>query len=136
MSFRYPDKPFHTIPPSVIGSLPGEWIAQLKVDGWRCVIEVTQAGPFIYTSRHNKPIPISAECSTAFEVEVRSLNVPVGTVFDGEWTARRPAIREEALWLFDVIARPNDLRGLPFATRLNELLYLMDGSPRIVPYWP
>jgi ATP-dependent DNA ligase len=98
--FRYPDKPIHQIARERLDDVPGDYFAQLKMDGWRCVVEVATNG-LVFTSRHNKPIPISRELSNEVAAMLRML--PVGTVLDGEWVARRPACRDEALWLFDMM---------------------------------
>lgn len=100
MIFRFPDKPATQLSRSGLADIGGGYLAQLKMDGWRCVVERTATG-LTFTSRHNKPIPIGGELAEAIGDALRGL--PVGTILDGEWLARRPAARDEALWLFDAM---------------------------------
>lgn len=104
MTFRFPDKPATQVHREAIvpGAFDG-YFATLKMNGWRTLITVTESGPFVYTSRENRPIPISPECRDRFESDLRALDVPPGTVFDAEWVCRRPGAREEAVWLFDIL---------------------------------
>ena len=37
--FRYPDKPSSQLARAGLADLPKLYIAELKLDGWRCVIE-------------------------------------------------------------------------------------------------
>ena len=100
--FRYPDKPVGEISRQGLAILQNRYLAQLKMDGWRCVIEYTPSG-VTFTSRHNRPIAVSDGLSNLFCRMLGSGNVPYGTILDAEWLARRPACRTEALWLFDVM---------------------------------
>jgi ATP-dependent DNA ligase len=98
--FRYPDKPSAQLDRVGLDDLPEIYLAQLKLDGWRCVVLRTATG-LTFTSRHNKPIPVS--CHVEGEIGDALAHLPVGTVLDGEWLARRPACRDESLWLFDIM---------------------------------
>jgi ATP-dependent DNA ligase len=98
--FRYPDKPVAQLARHGLCGLPETYIAELKLDGWRCVIERT-AGGLSFTSRHNKPIPLTAELEA--ELEEMLFHMPAGTILDAEWLARRPSCRSESLWLFDIM---------------------------------
>jgi ATP-dependent DNA ligase len=117
--FRYPDKPAREISRQGLAILQDRYLAQLKMDGWRCVIERTP-GFVTFTSRHGKPIPISRE--VAEPVTGRLLELPIGTILDAEWLARRPSCHTEALWLFDLMQYGRlSLWHLPTAERFAML---------------
>jgi ATP-dependent DNA ligase len=99
--WRFPDKPAIQIGRAGLAKLPGNYIAELKLDGWRCVVERAATG-WSFTSRHKQPIPISRDLAATIAATLD--NLPAGTILDGEWIGRRPSCREEALWLFDVLA--------------------------------
>lgn len=118
--FRYPDSPGSTIGRAALDELPSDYIAELKMDGWRCVIEKTAAHAYRFTTRHKKPCPVSAETRLAVRDALRSL--PVGSLVDAEWIARRPAAREEAIWFFDLLQWGGvELYSQPADYRLNAL---------------
>ena len=100
--FRYPDKPSSQLARAGLADLPKLYIAELKLDGWRCVIERTIAG-LTFTSRHNKPIPISDALADELLWVADLAKLPEGTLLDAEWLARRPAARHESLWIFDIM---------------------------------
>lgn len=97
--FRYPDKPA-SAPASIIQDLkPGEWLAQFKHDGWRCLIERTP-NACTFTSRTNTPIPISPDFARRVSEAFQAL--PAGCVIDSEWMGRRDG-QPEGLVLFDLL---------------------------------
>jgi hypothetical protein len=101
--------------------MPG-YFATLKMDGWRALIRVTEIGPFVYLSRENKPLPVTRPVAEPFEAVVRASGFPVGSLLDGEWVSRRPAAREEALWVFDLLEHgDSDFRTTPALERFFEL---------------
>ncbi len=97
---RYPDKPVRSTPAVFPSLVRGEWLGQLKYDGWRTLIERTAAG-CTYTSREGKPIPVSAAVRAAPDAALAHL--PERTILDGEWMARRAGVVDERFWLFDVM---------------------------------
>ena len=99
--FRYPDKPHAMIDRSALDALDERYLAQLKMDGWRCLIEIGPRSTAKFVSRHNKALPISWDLQRRLEMALRVTGVRV--LLDAEWIARRPACREEALWIFDVL---------------------------------
>ena len=119
MTWRYPDKPAAQIGRDALDDLPGNYVAELKMDGWRVVIEQT-AGGLTFTTRHKKPCPVSAGLRAKLTGELAGL--PVGSIVDGEWLARRPAAREESLWLFDIMRHGSiDLYASDTLARLDVL---------------
>lgn len=97
--FRFPDKPCRQIKFAALAALSGDYIAELKLDGWRCLVHKLPSG-LTFTSRHRRPIPISdslAECMSD-----RLVGLPVGTLVDGEWLGRRAGV-PEGLVLFDLL---------------------------------
>lgn len=130
---RWPDKPGITMPAQGLATVNqrGEYLAQPKVDGWRTVIEITPRMPHraSFTSRHNKPIPITDEMRLRFEEFVERVGVPVGTLFDSEWVARRPAHRDELLVIFDVMQIGDEpLWGVGFEERYRRLRELVPNT--------
>jgi ATP-dependent DNA ligase len=113
--WRFPDAPSSEISRAGLAALPPGYMAQLKMDGWRCVIEFTPEG-VTFTSRHRKPIPISNDLREKFtganwrtgwplpkHDSYLCTNIPPGTILDAEWCSRRPGNREESLTVFDVM---------------------------------
>lgn len=98
----FPDKPGITLPPMGLNAVKGDWLAQPKPDGWRCVV-IVGGDEVVYMSRHNKPLPVSDELRARWDKYLCAA-FPVDTWIDGEWMERRPAAREERLWLFDLIS--------------------------------
>jgi ATP-dependent DNA ligase len=129
--FRYPDKPVAQLGRDGFADLPEIYLAQLKMDGWRCVIERNERA-ITFTSRHKKPIPISAELREQLGLVLSTL--PVGTMLDAEWLARRPGYRSEALWVFDAMM-VSDMPMWTFTTeRRFALLHSLLPGEMIVPY--
>ena len=127
--FRYPDKPLGNMAAPGLADLPEVYIAQLKFDGWRCVIERTAAG-LSFTSRHNKPLPVSGDLARDW-AEILA-HAPIGMIIDGEWLARRPGWRSEALWVFDLMQHRQPLWGVSLRERL-ALLQSVVPLDRIAP---
>jgi hypothetical protein len=93
---RFPDKPFHIYTLAAIRE--GEYLAQKKLDGWNSLL-VKEAGKLIVLRRDMRQQACSKELLAALE----TLDLKDGDVLNGEWTCRRKANREEAMWLFDVM---------------------------------
>jgi len=94
--WRYPDKPKEIFSLSMVKS--GEYLCQTKQDGFRCLI-LKDNDQIFFMSRHRKPLPVSK----ILHAEVEKLQMTNGTVFDSEWTSRREANKEEAIYLFSVV---------------------------------
>lgn len=129
--FRYPDKPLTEIRREQLDELEGHgYMATLKMDGWRCLTR--EAGPnergeympLVYTSREEKPLPVSHTMRVMFEPWLRCQRLPAGgALFDAEWNSRRPGARCEHLWLFDLLELDGmDLRSQPAMARWCALL--------------
>jgi len=131
MTWRYPDAPGSTIGREALDDVPGGYIAELKLDGWRCQIEKTGAEAYRFTTRHKKPCPVSAETRLYVREALRGL--PVGSIVDSEWLARRPAARDEAIWFFDLLQWGGvELYSQPATERLDALRRYVTPE-RIVP---
>jgi ATP-dependent DNA ligase len=127
--FRYPDKPINELARAGLAGLAkGEYIAELKMDGWRTVIYF-DGDKLEFTSRQNRPIPVTPAVSAALMQTMIASHVPPGTVFDAEWLARRPACREEAIWVFDVTELGGQpLYSEPVEERFERLIYMLPES--------
>ena len=111
MIARYPDTPVQSSE-LVLPTLPeGQWIAQMKYDGWRCLVEVRPDRHLLFTTRHDKPCPVSDALRRELIGALGRL--PAGTVLDGEWMCRRAGVTHERLWLFDVLRLDRDDWQLP-----------------------
>lgn len=136
--FRFPDKPLTEIRRDQLDELEGHgYMATLKQDGWRCLVRFDDRGVISYTSRENKPLPVSATMRASFEPWLHSQTLPAGGgLFDGEWNSRRPGARCEHLWLFDLLEwNGRDIRNQPTMVRWNALLGAVprDTSRFVVP---
>ena len=137
--FRYPDKPTPSSAPVLATLRPNDWIAQYKYDGWRCLLYRGEAG-WAFTTRHHKPCPVSAALAAAIAGELAEL--PVGTLLDGEWMARRAGLAgnagDEDLKLFDVLCLYPDnwATGMGAFDRFNVLRSIVGPAAqhRIVPF--
>jgi len=118
ISVPFPDAPGSTMHRAgLTARIEAHYFATLKWDGWRCLTIRTPDG-VSFQSKTGKTLPVSPEC--AARVAPYLMPLPVGTILDGEWQGRRPAFRQEALWVFDAIAIPlddgpagaHDVRGL------------------------
>ena len=143
MTWRYPDSPSAEIHRDGLAKLPPAYMAQLKMDGWRCVIEFgdDSAAPLpphrnhvTFTSRHGKPIPISLALELRFLEAATNAKIMPGTILDAEWLSRRPAAREEALWVFDVMQLGDEPLWHRNTVDRFDILQKIVPSEWIVPY--
>jgi ATP-dependent DNA ligase len=124
--FRYPDKPAATIARAGLEQVEPGYIAELKYDGWRTVIERHGSG-LTFTSRHKRAIPISKALAAELADKLRHL--PAGTLLDAEWVCRRPSCREEAIYIFDIMQHGEEqLWGRTAIDRLRTLEILVPHS--------
>ena len=96
--WRAPDKPIR----ATLGNLPilerrGGYVAQPKIDGHRAAVEIDDHEIRVI-SRQDNPLPVSV----AVKEQVRSLNLPAGTMLDCEWAGRR-AKAAEGLWILGLL---------------------------------
>jgi len=98
MRFRFPDKPNEII--SLDGINQNDYLVQVKIDGWRCITYFDDSR-FDFYSRHKRRM----EINPGIIESLMELNLPEGTVLDGELLGRRPGQSgsEEILFLFDVL---------------------------------
>jgi len=117
--WRYPDKPTTAAPAFLQTLEPGRWIIQAKMDGWRCLIEKTEAG-LTFTSRHRQAIPVSDQVRE--QAAVALAETAPGTIVDAEWMGRRCGA-PESLVCFDVLHDGSAWLGaLPTMERFRRLL--------------
>lgn len=160
--WRYPDKPMPGTA-SILADLDDGWVAEPKVDGWRCLVHRTEAGVEAWT-RHRKRLgevlgrPRDLPASIQRQLEDLSL----GTVLDAEWTGPRTGMEKERLFVFDFLRLDSALVGpwvgqMPRDQRRDVLegvslewkapLHLLpEGEPlavwasvlegRLAPWWP
>lgn len=98
----FPDKPGLTLAPQGLNAIRGEWLAQPKPDGWRCLVLIGH-DDVRYISRAHKPLPVSQELREQWDAELIA-TFGADTLLDAEWLQRRPSARTERLWVFDLLA--------------------------------
>lgn len=121
MTFRFPDIPAREIHPSFIDQMKeGEWIAQIKWDGWRAVVE-KDCGHFIYRSRSGKPIVLPDKVRVPFEEHVKAA-FRGNVTLDCELTGKRREGDADGIFILDLLHyNLLDIRSLPFIERLATL---------------
>jgi ATP-dependent DNA ligase len=95
----FPDKPIRATELVFPHLVNGAWLAQLKMDGWRCMI-AWDGVSLTLTSRHQKPIPVSGTMILQLTDWIR--DKPPCTL-DAEWMGRRDG-QSEGLYLFDCLS--------------------------------
>lgn len=91
--YHQPDDP-NEVGPLVLYKLErdedekGEWIAQLKWDGWRTLL-YKQAGQWVRHSKHDDGPAAKTQIPAPLMSELVSLKFPDGTAFDTEWMGGR-----------------------------------------------
>jgi ATP-dependent DNA ligase len=141
LMLRYPDKPKGVIHRAGLHDLPG-FFAQVKADGFRCQIELRGAatdlgrGPIVtFTSRHNKPVPVSDDLRRQVEAFLYDVRAVDGTIIDAEWLGRRAGVQREQMLLFDLLqlGQEEQLWAVPAWARWHELLQLWRGDEPLMP---
>jgi ATP-dependent DNA ligase len=125
MLTRFPDSPIMSNPAALSQLRDGEWCCQLKMNGWRCVLELADHGP-TFTSRHNRPLPIAKPIEYAI-AELLYDCAPAGSIFDCEWMSSRREDQPESLIIFDVLR--HGLDWVTTAPLLDRFLLLHDLVP-------
>lgn len=94
--FRYPDKPVRC-PVSILQSMDdGQYIGTFKRDGWRVELEKTEVGEHVAFSRHDSRLDTLKDFDPKIMEEFKKLDLPAGTILDGEWERRRAGNKEGA----------------------------------------
>lgn len=104
-NFRFPDIPSREIHPSFLEQMKeGEWIATLKLDGWRCLVEAKD-GTFTYRSRVGKPIILPDKVRIPFEEFVTNFQktMPLDVIMDCELTGNRRSGDAQAIFILDLL---------------------------------
>lgn len=98
----------------------GCWVAEPKVDGWRCVI-IKGDGGLSFLSRQGKPLAVPASIETGvFD------SFPPDSVLDGEW------VRSEGLlYLFDIPVYKGELLKNLYQERRHMLKNVMPSMGRV-----
>lgn len=97
--FRHPDKP-QAAPDSMLSQLrDGDWLAQHKPDGYRCLILWDGRTP-TFRSRHNKPLAVTQGLADEVAASLRGIGSPA--LIDAEWMGRRDG-QPESVYLFDLL---------------------------------
>lgn len=112
---RYCDDCFRRQPTALAEceAQPGQWRAELKQDGYRLHLEFAAEGLTAWSRRWKKH-PVSKELLAMVE----RLSLPVGTILDGEWLARR-TVGTEVMILWDVMVLGGEWLGTKtYAERL------------------
>lgn len=114
--YIYPPRPKGTIHPGLLPNYDnGNWLAQLKFDGDRCVAVIDKK--VCLSNRHGKFHP--DRNLPVLKRELSDLNLPIGTYLDGELL--HPAV-DQTLVLFDVLQLGQEyLFGEEQARRLDLL---------------
>ena len=95
MKRKFVDKPIAVN--SLLTFQNGKWIAQKKLDGYRCIVEIN--GDIKFWSRNFSELKVSKE----IQDQIRSLNLD-NTMLDGEWLKQRTDYKgPELLHLFGVL---------------------------------
>ena len=102
----------------------GQYLAELKADGYRAHVEFTPDGPTVWSRRWKKH-PVSTAMLALLEKTYHF--VPKGTIFDGEWLKIRTS-GPETLMLWDVMF----WKGKWIGTRpLIERRKFLIGTPNV-----
>ena len=118
--FIYPPRPKLTIPPFLVSEYDaqGEWVAQLKFDGDRCVT-VVEDGNVHLANRHGKFHP-----SFKFPLlrrEISNLNLPAGThCLDGELLSNQTLVLYDILQYGEYLIGWNQIKRLALLAELCQ----------------
>ena len=102
MDFRYPDKPTHSTPEAIARLKADEYICQGKYDGWRCQIYRDNGWHVLTRMGESLVTHARAKCSPAIVEAVKKLEIPEGSVLDGEFVGPRGTHRP-CIYLFDCL---------------------------------
>lgn len=87
------------------------WVAQMKVDGMRVMVDVGRAKTTL-TSRHGKNVLLASDAAMAV-----TSGIPAMSLCDAEWEERF-----RLLWIFDVMRiAGQDIASQPLSERLMRL---------------
>lgn len=110
MDFRYPDKPTHSTPEAVARLKIAEYICQGKYDGWRCQIYKDQGWHVLTRMGESLVTHARAKFNPAILEAVKQLDIPEGTVLDGEFVGPRGTHRP-CIYLFDCLKWAGQWQG-------------------------
>lgn len=131
MDFRYPDKPSTSTPEAIALLQESEYICQGKYDGWRCQI-YKDNGWHILTRMNNSLLThAKAKCNANILETVKTLDIPEGTVLDGEFVGPR-GTHKPAIYIFDCLKWDGQWQTLiPYQDRWQRCTDLMLGNRRL-----
>lgn len=120
---KYPDKPIEIFPSLIHEFEDAGYLAQQKLDGYRCLIIVEDNIRFV--SRNYNELKVDGKFYESFK------NVPKGTIIDSEWIKYRSG-ETESLYLFDIIKYHEEyLKNIKLIERQNILNSLNIHGPGI-----
>lgn len=101
VKYLYPCKPNWIWPGEYLDRLDNDpqWVAEVKRNGWRCLVEKDYDGVLRLWTRHKTLIP---DALAALRAALADL-VPMGTELDGELIDKRTKNIKGQLVLFDII---------------------------------
>lgn len=85
MQYRFPDDPVRITMENLRTMVPGQWVAQKKLDGWRCPAYFS-GGKWTYYSKDGNRVIMPPE---ALRKEFESLAWPSDVAVDMEWMGPR-----------------------------------------------
>jgi ATP-dependent DNA ligase len=102
MQYRYPDDPIRITMENLRTMVPGQWVAQKKLDGWRCPAYFS-GGKWTYYSKSGERAIMPPE---ALRRELESLSWPSEVAVDMEWMGPRQVAHlggRHSFRLFDML---------------------------------
>lgn len=116
LRWRYPDKPNRTF--SLRHIREGDFMAQVKRDGWNAVI-IKDNDKISVLSRNRNPLDVSPFMLEA----LNNLKLDNGDVINAEWTGRRKADRIEFMYLFCWMYRRYEWLGTKSEEYRHKMLF-------------
>lgn len=134
INYFYPCKPVYVHPTSSLAQKLDnnkEWVAELKKNGWRCLVYKSGNNLTLYTRHHtiiNDPLP---------EIREYFLQVPGNFIVDGELIEKRTKHFKGLFYAFDILYKNNTLLvNMPLVLRREMLDELLPSHGSIVtPTW-
>lgn len=126
MQYRYPDDPVRITSENLRSMIPGQWVGQKKLDGWRCPAYL-DGGKWTYYSKDGTRVVMPPE---ALRKEFESLPWPDGVALDMEWMGPRQVdiLRgRHSFRLFDMLYMGGNWLGqMGFMERHGNLATIFD----------
>jgi len=127
IGYLWPPRPRTAIPPKIGWKMLGgpPWVAQLKLNGQRCLIYVGPDGLQMW-DRHHKPIGYDPPDWLVDEIRSATVGVRGLTVIDGELLHNKDRAIKHTLYWWDLLVHDDQyLVGHTYEDRYNRLLKLV-----------